>query len=74
MRFMYYEGQGVVQSYNEALVGCRNAADQGQAIAQFIHGQMFEKGQCAPKSTARALSRYRKAEAQGDKESLEREA
>lgn len=43
--YMYSQGQGVNQSYAEAMKWYRMAADRGSASAQNNLGLMFEKGQ-----------------------------
>ena len=41
---MYYQGQGVKQSFSEAVKWYYKAADQGYAAAQFNLSVMYEEG------------------------------
>jgi TPR repeat protein len=41
---MYFEGQGLEKSYEEAARWYRKAAEQGDTVSQFIVGFTFEKG------------------------------
>mmetsp|Transcript_61816 Transcript_61816/g.139918 ORF Transcript_61816/g.139918 Transcript_61816/m.139918 type:complete len:92 (+) Transcript_61816:179-454(+) len=63
---MYEHGLGVIQSYKEALVWYRKAADQGDAHAQCNLGVMYLKGQGVVQSYKDAVLWYRKAANQGD--------
>ena len=65
---MYSKGQGVGQSYSEAMKWYRKAADQGFTIAQFNLGTMYMKGQGGAQSHSEAIKWYRKA---ADKEHAE---
>ena len=47
---MYGNGQGVPQSYAEALKWFRKAANQGDAAAQFNLGLMYRMGQGVPQN------------------------
>jgi TPR repeat protein len=47
---MYGNGQGVPQSYAEALKWFRKAANQGNAAAQFNLGLMYRMGQGVPQN------------------------
>ena len=60
---MYNQGQGVPQSYKEAAVLDRKAADQGGADAQCDLGKIYFQGRGVPNIIAKALSWFRKAAA-----------
>jgi hypothetical protein len=45
---MYYIGQGVPQSFAEALHWCRTAVCQGDVYSQLNVGLMYEKGEGVP--------------------------
>ncbi|MDG1499144.1 MAG: tetratricopeptide repeat protein, partial [Planctomycetota bacterium] len=45
LAFAYFQGQGVLQDYKEAVKWYRKAADQGVADAQFSLGVAYENGQ-----------------------------
>ena len=47
---MYGNGQGLPQSYAEALKWFRKAGDQGNAAAQFNLGLMYRMGQGVPRN------------------------
>ena len=64
----YDHGEGVSQSYAEALKWYRLAAQQGFANAQFNLGLMFGKGQGVPENYAEALKWFRLAAKQGNAE------
>ena len=63
---MYANGQGVPQSYAEAMTWHRKAADLGDAKAQFSVGVMYFKGLGVPQNYAEAAKWYRRAADQGD--------
>ena len=65
---MYDQGQGVVQSFKEALVWYRKAADQGYAKAQLNLGVKYAHGQGVARNLETALVWFQKAAAQGDSE------
>ena len=72
---MYEKGEGVTQSYPEAVRLYKLAADQGLAIAQFNLGIMYENGQGVIQSYSEARKWYTLAANQGDdysKTALER--
>jgi hypothetical protein len=46
--FMYANGRGVVQSYEESALWYRRAAEQGFAPAQYMLGLMYDKAQGVP--------------------------
>ena len=62
---MYYKGEGVPQSYPEAVFWYRHAAWQGDASAQLELGVMCYKGQGTLQNYAEALTWFRKAADQG---------
>ncbi len=45
---MYDTGKGVPQDFAEAIKWYRKAADQGDALAQLLLGEMYTHGQGAP--------------------------
>ena len=61
----YANGQGVTQSYTEAVKWYRKAADQGYAVAQNNLGGCYANGQGVTQSYAEAVKWYRKAADQG---------
>ena len=63
---MYYDGQGVTQSYQEALKWFRLAAAQGNASAQNSLGVMYADSQGVTQNDQEALKWFRLAAAQGD--------
>jgi TPR repeat protein len=68
---MYYNGQGVLQDYSEAVRWYRLAAEQGNARAQFFLGLMYFTGDGALKSNVLAHMWYNIASANGNSESGE---
>ena len=62
---MYYKGDGVPQSYPDAVFWYRHAAWQGDASAQLSLGLMYYNGQGTLQSYAEALTWFRKAADQG---------
>jgi uncharacterized protein len=62
---MYAHGQGVPQDYAAAASWYRKAAEQGNAMAQYNIGVMYEDRQGVPQDHAAAMSWYRKAAEQG---------
>ena len=62
---MYYEGKGVSQDYQEALMYLRAAAEQGFASAQGSLGLMYHEGNGVSPDYQEALKWYRKAAKQG---------
>jgi TPR repeat protein len=62
---MYYKGEGVHQSYPDAVFWYRHAAWQGDASAQLELGVMCYKGQGTLQNYAEALTWFRKASDQG---------
>ena len=63
---MYYYGIGVPQDYVEALKWYRLAANQGNAIAQFDLGFMYENGHGVPQDYVRAHMWFNLSAAQGN--------
>ena len=66
--YVYYEGQGVPQSNQQAEVWARKAADQGDAEAQEILCRTYFGGQSVSQSYIEAAVCYRKAADQGHAE------
>jgi hypothetical protein len=63
---MYYYGLSVPQNFSEASRWFREAADQGDARAQYGLGTMYFFGQGMPRDYVEAVHWYRKAAEQGD--------
>jgi TPR repeat protein len=61
----YRFGQGVSQSYDEAVKWYRKAAEQGYAKAQFNLGVCYDTGRGVPQNYMEAVKWYRKAAVQG---------
>ena len=59
------DGKGVPKDDAEAVKWYRKAADQGDAIAQFNLGWMYDEGRGVSKDDAEAVRWYRKAADQG---------
>lgn len=57
----YYQGQGVEQSYEEAMKWYRLAAEQGLAEAEYALGDMYFNGTGVVKDNETALEWYEKA-------------
>jgi TPR repeat protein len=64
--FMYFNGQGVLQNFSEAMKWYRLAADQGHPIARLNLGVMHYKGQGVPQNVSEAVKWYRLAADQGN--------
>ena len=62
----YYTGDGVEQSYPEAVKYYQQAAEQGLSYAQNILGVMYERGEGVKQSYPEALKYYQQAADQGD--------
>ena len=62
---MYDEGQGVEQSFKDAVKWYRKAADQGDADAQSNLGLMYYKGQGVEQDFKEAFKWWKKAADQG---------
>ena len=63
---MYENGEGVPESYAEAVKWYRKAADQGHAKAQSNLGVMYAKGEGVPENNIRAYVWWSMAKTQGD--------
>ncbi|MCL2075475.1 MAG: sel1 repeat family protein [Betaproteobacteria bacterium] len=63
--FMYAEGQGVPQDFQEAANWFRKAADKGYVVAQFSLGSMYDNGEGVRQDLRQALNWYQKAAEQG---------
>lgn len=63
---MYESGQGVAQSYAEAMKWYRKAADQSDAQAQFNLGTKYYRGEGVQQDYDKALMWIRKAADQGN--------
>lgn len=62
----YYQGDGVLQDYGEAMKWCRLAATQGSTFAQNMLGHMYQKGEGVEPDFQEALRWYRLTAEQGD--------
>jgi len=65
---MYRRGQGMPQDNAEALRWYRQAADKGDANAQYALGFMYGNGEGVPQDYGEAVSWFRKAADQGNVE------
>ena len=63
---MYYKAEGWTQSYKEAAVWSRKAADQGEAQTQCVLGFMYNKAEGLPRSYTEAAVWSRIAADQGE--------
>jgi hypothetical protein len=63
---MYYNGNGVIQDYKQAVAWYQKAADQGNAGAQYNLGFMYKNGYGVNKDSKQAVAWYQKAADQGD--------
>jgi TPR repeat protein len=63
---MYYSGDGVRQSFPEAVKYYRLAADQGSALAQASLADMYRSGVGLPQDHIQALRLYREAAERGN--------
>jgi len=63
---MYANGQGVPKDDAQAIKWFREAADQGNATAQGVVGNMYLKGQGVPQDYVEAAKWFRKAADQGE--------
>ena len=59
--YMYDNGEGVLQDYEEAAKWYRKAAEQGNAYAQYNMGVSYEQGQGVPQDSKEAFKWYLKA-------------
>ncbi len=62
----FYYGRGVRKSYQEAAKWYREAAEEGNAYAQYSLGFLYENGQGLLRDYTQALKWYRQAAEQGD--------
>jgi hypothetical protein len=62
---MYYNGEGVEQDLNAALVWLNLAANQGYSVAQFNLGIMYDNGDGVEQDFAEAFKWYHRAAVQG---------
>ena len=65
-------GNGVTQSYTEAVKWYRKAADQGNMYAQYNLGLCYEYGTGVTQSRTEAVKWYQKAARQGQSEAQNR--
>jgi hypothetical protein len=65
-RFIYYNGIGVAQDYNEAVKLFTKAAEQGNATAQYALGSVYYNGHGVTKDYKEAVKWLRKSVAQGN--------
>lgn len=63
--FMYLNGEGMPQDYEQAVYWLTKAAEQGFAMAQFNLGFMYDNGEGVPQDYKQALDWYTKAAEQG---------
>ena len=64
---MLEKGLGVAKDVVEAVSWYRKAAEQGEALAQYNLGRMFQYGLGVSMNRAEAINWYRKAAEQGHK-------
>ncbi len=64
--YMYGNGVGVVQDYQQALVWYRKAADRGSAAAENDLGRMYKDGLGVAQDDGQAIVWFRKAADQGN--------
>ena len=64
--YYYYEGDGVPQSYSEAVKWYRKSAEQGNADAQYGLGLCYYEGNGVSQSYSEAVKWWRRAAEQGD--------
>ncbi len=62
---MYYNGEGVPQDFDAAIVWLTLAANQGYSVAQFNLGVMYDNGQGVEQDFTQAFKWYRHAAEQG---------
>jgi uncharacterized protein len=63
---MYYNGQGVVQDYKEAVKWYRQSAEQEYVDAQYNLGWMYDEGKGVIQDYKEAVKWYRRSAEQGD--------
>ena len=64
--FMYEQGRGVPQDYNQAVDWYRKAAEQNEAAAQYSLGLMYDQGTGVPRNLSEANRWYNLAAKNGD--------
>jgi TPR repeat protein len=62
----FWEGNGVLQDYQQATIWFRGAAEQGDADALFYLGVAYEEGKGVPQDPKEALAWYRKSAEKGN--------
>lgn len=67
---MYYNGQGVLQDYEEAVKWCILAAEQGYAKAQLSLGKMYYYGKSVTPNCSRAYMWLNVCAANGDSDCI----
>ena len=67
----YVNGDGVSQSWIEAVKWYRKSAEQGNALAQFNLGRCYAHGNGVRQSWTEAVKWYRKSAAQGNENAKE---
>ena len=72
MGFMYANGQGVAQDYQQAMAWSRKAADDGIAVAMYNIGVGYDHGQGVVQDYQQAMAWYRKAADAGDENAKKR--
>ena len=67
MAMQYYQGDGGLQDYGEAMKWCRLAATQGSVFAQNMLGHMYEEGEGVEPDFQEAMKWYRLSAESGDR-------
>jgi TPR repeat protein len=67
---VYLYGRGVTQDDTEAVAWFRKAADQGDAIAEFLLGNQYANGKGVPQDYVRAHMWFSLAAAQGEQRAV----
>jgi hypothetical protein len=62
---MFYKGQGVAQSYDEAVKWYRLAAAQGESGGHFMLGTCYLQGHGVPRDVHETLRLFKRAAALG---------
>ena len=62
---LYRDGRGVPQDHPVAVMWFRKAADQGDAVAQYLLAEQYAKGGGVSQDFAEAVTWFRKAAEQG---------
>ncbi|MDP3333952.1 MAG: tetratricopeptide repeat protein [Methylococcaceae bacterium] len=71
LAFMYYNGNGLEQDYEQAAIWYHKAAENGSEDAQLILGQMYYIGESVEQDDEQAIFWYRKASEQGNTDAEE---